>query len=191
MINIYELLAAFSTIFLAEFADKTMIATVSLALLSKRTISVVLVSTIAFALANLIVILCAYVLRLFIEQRMLLIASSILFILFGLLYLRFRPKKPRDLAYKSMVLAFTLVFVSELGDKTQLSVLAMALSFSSILNVFLGSVLGYFVLNTLAALILFKYLKVSIKKLTKIVGLIFIAVGVVGLAFSLMFSSML
>lgn len=191
MINIYELLAAFSTIFLAEFVDKTMVATVSLALLSKRTISTVLVSTIAFTLANSIVVLCAHILKLLIEQRMLLITSSTLFILFGILYLRFKHEKPKDIAYKSMVTAFTLVFISELGDKTQISVLAMALSFSSILNVILGSALGYFALNTLATLILFKYLKVNVKKLMKIIGLTFIVVGITGLTYSLTLLPML
>ena len=184
--SVQEILAAFTVIFLAEFADKTMLATVSLALLSKKPLHIVLVSTLAFTLANIVVILCAYILRLIIEQQILFIVSSILFILFGLFYLKFKPRETRQIMYESAVPAFILVFTSELGDKTQLSILAMALSFSSILNVFIGSVLGYFALNMLTVLVLSKYVKVRLRKLARIIGLFFITIGILSLAYLLL-----
>jgi len=88
--------------------------------------------------------------------------------------------------YEGAVPAFILVFTSELGDKTQLSILAMALSFSSILNVFIGSVLGYFALNMLTVLVLSKYVKVRLRKLARIIGLFFITIGILSLAYLLL-----
>ena len=181
--RIHEILAAFTVIFLAEFADKTMLATVSLALLSKKPLPIVLISTLAFTLANIVVILGAYALRLIIERQILLILSSILFILFGLFYLKFKPRETRQIMNESAIPAFILVFTSELGDKTQLSILAMALSFSSVLSVLVGSILGYFTLNILVISILSKYIKVQLEKLTKLIGIIFVTVGVLGLVY--------
>jgi len=112
--------------------------------------------------------------------------SSILFILFGLFYLKFKPKETEQIIYESAVPAFVLVFTSELGDKTQLSILAMALSFSSILNMFIGSILGYFTLNMLMVLVLSKYVKVRLRKITRIIGLIFITIGVLSLTYLLL-----
>ncbi len=75
--------------------------------------------------------------------------------------------------------AFATLFVAELGDKTQLAVIAMTAKSNAILSVFLGASLALIIVTLLGALaggILTAY--VPVEWIQKIVAVIFIAVGV-------------
>jgi len=75
--------------------------------------------------------------------------------------------------------AFATLFVAELGDKTQLAVIAMTAKSNAILSVFLGASLALIIVTLLGALaggILTAY--VPVEWIQKIVAVIFVAVGV-------------
>ncbi len=179
---INEVVFTASMIFMAEFADKTMIATTSLALASRKLLPVVLISTIAFMSANLVPIGVAMFMRSTVPYELLRVISAILFILFGLMYLLVAEKNEHKIVYRGLWTVFVLVFMSELGDKTQLSIVAIALKSKCIMAVLLGAIIGYFALNIFAASILLKIIKVNVVKISRIVGILFIVIGILILA---------
>lgn len=73
---------------------------------------------------------------------------------------------------------FMLVFLAELGDKTQLSVMLLAAQDRSILGVFLGAAVALIVASLLAVIVggaLARY--VSPDFIQKGAGLVFVAIG--------------
>lgn len=80
--------------------------------------------------------------------------------------------------YKVFLTSFTVVFLAELGDRTQLAVLAFSGAGESKLAVFLGASLAL-VLSTLAAVflgeIVYRYLPVKAAHLGA--GILFITIG--------------
>ncbi len=164
-------------IFMAEFADKTMLATVSLAITSRRVLAIILISTFAFILANLIALATALILKYMISYEILRVISSILFVSFGLVFI-FKKGEHREMAYKGLWATLILVFTSELGDKTQLSLIAIALRSKCLIAVLFGSALGYLTLNLLAVAFLSKIIKVEASKAMKVIGALFIVLGI-------------
>ena len=180
MIEIYEFALSTAIIILAELADKTMVATVSTVLASGRILKTVIVATLAFTLANIIPVVGAITARFFLPTQLLLYVSSALFIFFGLFYILFEPREERyegKFTSKSLVAVFSLVALSELGDKTQLSLMALALEARSAVCVFLGAIMGFFTLNIVASILLTRIVKVDYRSLSRIVGLVFVLVG--------------
>lgn len=82
--------------------------------------------------------------------------------------------------YKVLLTTFGVVFLAELGDKTQLAVLASSSCSESKMSVFLGASLAL-VLSTLAAVLLGELLGryVPIRTTHIAAGVMFIAIGVI------------
>lgn len=81
--------------------------------------------------------------------------------------------------HKELILSFLLIFLAELGDKTQLSTMLLASKYKNIWEIFIGSSLAL----TLSALIgvfggtiINKYLPSNLVQIGS--GLVFIIVGV-------------
>lgn len=75
--------------------------------------------------------------------------------------------------------AFATLFLAELGDKTQLAVIAMTAKSQAILSVFLGASLALVLVTLLGALLggfITSY--VPVEWIQRIVAVVFIAVGV-------------
>ena len=81
--------------------------------------------------------------------------------------------------WKMFWTAFATLFVAELGDKTQLAVIAMTAKTKAILSIFLGASLALVLVTLLGALVggfITQY--VPVEWIQRIVAVIFIAVGV-------------
>ncbi|MBI5816672.1 MAG: TMEM165/GDT1 family protein [Nitrospinae bacterium] len=79
---------------------------------------------------------------------------------------------------KTIVSVFTMIFLAELGDKTQLATLAFSAGESSKISVFLGSALALIATSAIATLfggIISYYVPISF--LHKAAGVTFIAFG--------------
>ena len=75
--------------------------------------------------------------------------------------------------------AFATLFLAELGDKTQLAVIAMTAKSQAILSVFLGASLALVLVTLLGALLGgFITAYIPVEWIQRIVAVIFIAVGV-------------
>ncbi len=81
--------------------------------------------------------------------------------------------------WKSIGIAFILVFLAELGDKTQLSTMILASKSSSIWHVFIGSACALVLsslIGVLAGSILNKYIPASYIQICS--GLAFLIIGI-------------
>lgn len=85
--------------------------------------------------------------------------------------------------FKSLFIStFLLVFIAEIGDKTQIAAFSMAARHGAIVSVIIGGSLAL-VLSTLAAVILGKFLASRLPRnsIRIVSGIIFIAAGVITL----------
>ena len=154
--NLIPFLAAFSFIFLAELGDKTQLAVITLC--SRHDWKVVLSGAmLSFALIDGLSVLVgrgiAEVVPLFWIQ----IIGGVMFIVFGLYILLHKERENESfrLTEKSSGFISTLILISlaELGDKTQLAVIALAAEYAEVVMVFLGVISGFLAITIIGVLI--------------------------------------
>ncbi len=83
------------------------------------------------------------------------------------------------MAWKQFLTAFSVIFLAELGDKTQLAVITMSASTKKPLSIFLGGSLAMVLLTGIGALAgeaVAKYLPEGV--LSKIAAVLFVIIGV-------------
>ncbi len=74
---------------------------------------------------------------------------------------------------------FSLVLMSELGDKSQITILALAAQSPFAIIVFMGSIIGFLIVNALGAWAGDRVAtRIPIQTIKKVVGIIFILFGV-------------
>ncbi len=164
------LLAAFGLIFVAELGDKTQLIILTLAARCGFR-QVFLGAAAAFALLNALAVSLGVLLYEFVPEAVIKYAVGGVFLLFGLMMLL--PAKEREILDEDgrceqdleggdgeakggrgpLLSAFLLVCLMELGDKTQLSLLAIAAKYSQPLFVFLGGTLALWATSLIAALL--------------------------------------
>jgi len=176
-------LPVFAAIFLAEMGDKSQL--VCMALASKhKTRPVAFGAIAAFGLLNLFAVTLGSNLSQLIPQQWITLAAAILFILFGLHSLFAGHKEESDddvtqLKSKRGILltTFVMIFLAELGDKTQLAVFTMSSTYLPV-SVWIGSTLALTATSLLGIYAGRKWLaKVNIQLLHKISGLFFIGLA--------------
>jgi Ca2+/H+ antiporter, TMEM165/GDT1 family len=151
------LVTAFLIVFITELGDKTMFAVILLSCKYSR--SLILVSALAaLALVSAIGVLVGEIFFEFVPEWVLLLAAGIVFLAMGLLTILIqRSEKPRLSlklgGYGGGVSAFVLVALMELGDKSQISVIALSAESGAGLAVFLGAMIAFTII-TLAEVML-------------------------------------
>lgn len=167
----------FSITAIMELADKTMVATVLYAIKSKNVCRVFFVSVFAFLTANIVPAILADKLSYLVESRgWVELVAGIVFVLAGVESLKVEGYEG-GLGGGSLFLG---VFLAEMGDKTQLSVI----SFSTLYGwpaAILGATSAYALVNGVAVALSYK----AVKKLEgwkdrvgKISGILLIILGV-------------
>ncbi len=141
----------FGLIFLAELGDKTQLTAMALAthFSWKRTFAGIAA---AFALLNIGAVLAGTILSGLFHQHMFWIklASALLFLFVGIASLRSKGYDPEEEEAEEsrfrrrgpIVTSFCMIFLAELGDKTQLVTASLAAQHDSPLAVFAGSTLA-------------------------------------------------
>lgn len=158
---------AFGLTFIAELGDKTQIAILTL---SARYgfLPVFLGAAVAFAVLNALAVTAGALLARYVPEAVLRYVSAGVFVVFGLL--SFRPEKEEEeerTAKNPFVTSLLVVSLMELGDKTQLSLVALTSRFKAPFFVFLGgttalwltSLIGALAGKGLAKVIPFKYVR--------------------------------
>jgi len=194
------LLASFGLIFVAELGDKTQL--VILTLSAKCGFrQVFLGAAAAFALLNALAVSVGVVLYELVPENVIKYSVSAVFILFGLFMLLPEREKRREdeeggeceedrgeaeIGVKRgrgpLLTAFLMVCLMELGDKTQLSLLALTAKYSYPALVFAGGTLALWATSLIGAL-----LGAGLSRLVpqawmrRVSGVIFIAFGVANL----------
>lgn len=146
---------AFGITFIAEFGDKTQIAILTL---SARygIMPVFLGAAIAFVILNAIAVALGVVVHRYVPEQVIRYVAAGIFIIFGLLALR--PEKEEEEGAgvsrrNPLLTAMLMVGLLELGDKTQISLLALSSKYAMPVAVFLGGTLALWTTSLIGALV--------------------------------------
>ena len=176
--GVNPLIISFIAFTLAELGDKTQVATMMLASSSRRVLPVFLGSLLGLIAVNIPFIILGDCLTLFIPVFWVKISSALLFIAFGVLALR----KPESLVEYQGEAGFLksalLVGLMELGDKTNLTTLALAASLQNVFQVLAGVCLASAVLVATASYLGVKVIQtIAGDKVRVISAIAFIVIG--------------
>jgi len=195
--DLAPLISSFIIITITEFGDKTQLAAITLSTRYKPA-HVFLSALLAASLVDGVSILIGTALATFIPISLVSLGSGIVFIIFGILTLRSRDKDEVDVKNQrlSFVAPFSLITLMELGDKTQLSITALAAKYGSPTLIFLGVVLAYIILayiilmgvavalgSNLTKIIPIRYIRIGASIMFIVFGILFIFQAVTGATF--------
>ena len=179
-------LSAFSLLFLAEMGDKSQLLAMTLAH-RYRAGPVIAGTFAAFAMLNLLAVFVGQALFEWIPQELMLLAAAGLFLYFG--YRSWRDADGGEdeesdgvPARGALVTSFTMSFVAELGDKTQLAMIALVAGTGEIWSVFVGGTLALWAVSLIGILFGATVLrKISRHWVHRAAALLFVAFGVLAL----------
>ena len=175
--------ATLAAVTVAELGDKTQLLAVAIAARARAPIAFA-ASTLGFVAANLLMIPLGALLHGTLTGQALRALAGALFLGVGLLSLLGRRGDP--LGACSFVKGFCAMFLAELGDKTNLTTLALAASTGAPAEVALGVAAAAAVLMaTATALGSSLAARLPADRLRKVVGALFAAVGAAALATAL------
>jgi Ca2+/H+ antiporter, TMEM165/GDT1 family len=180
-IELDDILIPLLAVGLAEMGDKTQL---SILLLSSRTqeyARLVLGVMLAFLLADGLAILVGSYIDAVVPVTTVKALSGLVFILFGILILKEKGEEEeseQSLSARGAFLSgFTMIFLSEWGDKTQIASALFATEYDPLL-VLAGVMIALFIL-TLMAIFLGRYLsrRIDRKLMSRVAGGIFLLIG--------------
>ena len=185
------LISAFVLIFVAELGDKTMFTVITLSSKYAR-VAIMVGALAAFALVSALGVIIGEVLFQFISQFWLQMGAAALFLLVGIYTLVTREREAeRNLKVEGLgggITAFSLVALMELGDKSQLAIIALAAESGDGGMVFIGTMMAFAIITTLMVLIGDQIgRKVSDRNIKLGSGVIFIVFGMILLIQALLF----
>lgn len=179
-LDLLPLLSSFAIVALAEFGDKTQIGVISLSA-KHRPRSVFVGAFLAFALVSGVSALIGGAIVPFVSAFWIDLVAGISFLIFGA-YTLFSKEdtmvKIKEHS-KTVTTSFLLLAVLELGDKTQLAVIALSAEYGAPLQVFIGAMLAETLLTALGVVfgkIISRY--VSARYIRIGASLIFIVFGI-------------
>lgn len=174
-------LLTFGVIFLAEVGDKSQLVCMTLAS-RYRTKPVIFGAVFAFAILNFLAVSLGASLTLLVPEKWLTLFAAALFGLFGLQALfskdaqgddESKPMRSRNI----FMTTFIMIFLAELGDKTQLAVVTLSTTHSPI-AVWLSSTLALIATSSMGVLVGRKFLaKLNIQLIHRISGGLFIVMA--------------
>jgi len=179
--SLTPLVASFVLVAVAELGDKTQIAVITLSTRFKA-FSVFCGATLAFLLTAGIAVAIGDALTLVLPPFWLRITAATIFLIFGFYTIisrkgetQVKTKEARNAVFSS----FSLITLMELGDKTQLAVIALSAQYEFPLLVYLGVMIAFAFITALGATVgaaLTKF--VPLKHIQLGSGIIFILLGV-------------
>ncbi len=146
-------LAAFITVFVAEFGDKTQLVSLSMAC-RYPPLQVLAGAMVALALVIGMAVTAGGFIAAYLPHALIAVISGLIFIVMGILSYR-RPDQPREdcSSRDGFIRTMAMVFVAEFGDKTQLAAVFLAAGFGYPVAVFGGAMLAMFFNHLIAVYI--------------------------------------
>ncbi len=176
-----SLFYAVTAVFLAELGDKTMLTTIFLSAQYRRPRMVLLAAMSALTAATVIAVIIGVILAVTLPIDLILYFSGALFIIMGAYNLVISHKNEgiNSVNPKNFGGMFSLVFLAELGDKTQIAVLALAAQSGAPIFVFIGAFFGFLLVNSLGAIAGDRIAEQApIIWIKRVTGLVFIGFGI-------------
>ena len=177
---IQTLLTSAGLVLLMELGDKTMLTTMCFSAQYRRPGLVLLATMIALATSSVIAVIVGYILSTTLPIDIITYVSGILFIGIGIYTLATSNSDVPDTCDNpgTMFGMFSLVLLSELGDKSQITILALAAQSTFAIIVFIGSIIGFLIVNSLGVLAGDRVAaRIPLKIVKRVVGLVFIIFG--------------
>jgi putative Ca2+/H+ antiporter (TMEM165/GDT1 family) len=171
---------SFGLILLMELGDKTMLTIMCLSSQYRRPRLVLLAAMTALTTSSIIAVIVGYLLSATLPIEIIKYVSGFLFLAMGLFALMNSNTESIDNCDNPSTLfgMFSLVFFSELGDKSQIVILALATESLFPLEVLAGAILGFLVVNFIGILAGDKVAEhIPLKTVKRIVGAVFLLFG--------------
>ncbi len=182
--DLLPLLTSFGIIALAELGDKTQLTVMCLsARTNKRAKTVFIGAILAFLLVDGLSALVGGTIAAFIPAQLIGIGAGVAFLAFGACTLLSKSEKVKiDNRSLNVAHSFSLIALMELGDKTQLSAIALSAEYDSPLMVFVGVMLALTLLTAIgiatgtviSKFIPMKYVKIGSSLVFIIFGILFL-----------------
>lgn len=149
-LDLLPLLSSFAIVALAEFGDKTQIAVVSLSAKHKPK-SVFVGALLALSLVSAVTVSIGVAVAPFISAFWIGLVAGTSFLIFGIYTLFSRKDRIVKIKEhsKTVTTSFSLIAVTELGDKTQLAIVALSAEYDAPVQVFIGAMLAFALLTAL------------------------------------------
>lgn len=186
--DLLPLISSFGIIALAELGDKTQVTVMCLSV-NKKARTVFIGAVLAFALVDGASALIGGTIAAFIPTRWIGVGAGVAFLVFGA-YSLFQKPEEVDVDNRSLNVAhsFSLIVLMELGDKTQLSTIALAAEYDAPLMVFIGIMLALALLTAIgiavgmviSRFIPMKYVKIGSSLVFIIFGILFLWGAITG-----------
>ena len=176
---IQDFLIPFISIGIAELGDKTQLAVLCLASKTKKYLQLLLGVILAFAITDGLAIILGNFITAHIPIIYIKVVSGSIFIIFGIIMLMNNKTEEAHCELKQpFASGFLLIFVSEMGDKTQIASGLFATKYNAVM-VFIG-VLSSLTILSIIAVYLGKYiaLKINKKVISLVAGIMFIVLGI-------------
>ena len=144
--------SSFALLFLAEMGDKTQLMAMTLAH-RYRLLPVTAGVLTAFLVLNVLAVWVGQVLFRYVPQQLVLLAAGVLFLLFAIRSWRDAGGEDEATAVtaqtggRAFLTSFALIFVAELGDKTQLALVAFVAATGDPWSVFVGGTLALWLVS--------------------------------------------
>lgn len=181
--QLQPLLLTLALVALAELGDKTQLTVLTLSVKYPGA-KIFAGAASAYLFLTLLAIAIGTALFKFIDPLYIKIISSLFFIIFGIFIFIKAADQDNDTVNEGrsgFLTSFSLIALTELGDKTQLITIALAAKYRAPLEVFIGALLGLWLI-TFLSIIAGKSIMRIVKDITllhRLAGIIFIILGVV------------
>jgi putative Ca2+/H+ antiporter (TMEM165/GDT1 family) len=136
---------------------------------------------IALATSSVIAVIIGFILSATLPVEIITYVSGFLFLILGIVTLVNSNSETVDTCDNPGTLfgMFTLVLVSELGDKSQIATLALAAQSLFPIMIFLGAIIGFLIVNSIGAYAGTSIAeRIPIKTVKRVVGVVFILFGI-------------
>jgi len=180
--DLLPLISSFGIIALAELGDKTQLTVMCLSA-NKRAKTVFIGAVLAFTLIDGVSALIGGTIAAFIPAQWIGIGAGAAFLVFGIYSLIPKTEEAKtDSRSLNVAHSFSLIAMMELGDKTQLSVIALAAEYDAPLMVFVGVMLALALLTAIgiaagtviSRFIPMKYVKIGSSLVFIVFGILFL-----------------
>ena len=176
-----DILIPLGVVGLAELGDKTQLSVLLLASKTKRHIQLLFGIILAFFVVDGIAILAGGWITNIVPAYLIKILSGIAFIALGIYILLSKREETGSKYYSKnpFLMGFTLIFLSEWGDKTQIASVLFATKYDIVMV--LAGVMVALTLISIMAILIGKFISTRIKErtMTKIAGTLFIVMGII------------
>ena len=179
--------ATFVAIVLAEIGDKTQVMTLALAARNRAILPVFAGSVLGEVSANSIGVAIGTFLGFVIPVNIISLVAGVVFIVFGIVNIvrkeEQEEKVPRVKTKSILFSAFYIIFLAEMGDKSQVLTLGLSAQYQNPITILAGLSLGFMVISLASALLGKRTSKILPMKWIKIgSGALFIVFGILFIA---------